>query len=374
MPALGGRGGARPRPQAHAPAADGFEPEESAHQPRAAGTEQPRNPEDLAAVERERRGGWTEVTHLEDGRAAAARRPWVECLDGPADHEANDVGRGELGGCSAARNLAVADDHDPVGDGLYFFDEVRDVDDGVAGASQLGDEREEPARVGLRQAARRFVEHEYSAADGEGAADFNQLLRGGGERGHRRVDRDLGMAQSRQDVGRGAPHVRAANQAETRRLHAEQDVLGHRQMRRERELLVDHRDARAAGVERMRGVVRLAVECHAAGVWLQRARQDGHQRALAGAILPDDRAHLPREDRYVYAVDGDGRSKRLPDPPHLEARCGHFAFSQRSRSGFKSAFASGVSMSARETTRTPVSIRRSTDWPLSRATTVLTPR
>ncbi len=194
----------------------------------------------------------------------------------------------------AARNLAVADDDDPVGDGLYFFDEVRDVDDGVAGASQLGDEREEPARVGLRQAAGRFVEHEDPAADSEGAADFNELLRGGGERGHRRVDRDLRVAQPRQDVGRGAPHVRATNQAQTRRLHAQQDVLGHRQVRRERELLVDHRDARAAGVERMRGLIRLAVECHAAGVWLQRARQDGHQRALAGAILPDDRAHLAR--------------------------------------------------------------------------------
>ena len=35
------------------------------------------------------------------------------------------------------------------------------------------------------------------------------------------------MAQPRQDVGRRAAHVGATNQAEARRLHAEQDVLGH---------------------------------------------------------------------------------------------------------------------------------------------------
>ena len=45
-----------------------------------------------------------------------------------------------------------------------------------------------------------------------------------------------------------AAHLGAPKQAEARRLDAEQDVLGHREVRAERQLLVDHRDARAPRV------------------------------------------------------------------------------------------------------------------------------
>ena len=89
---------------------------------------------------------------------------------------------------ASACHLAVAEDDDAIGHFFHFFDEVGDVDDGMAAPLQFGDEREQPPRVGLRQAARGLVEHEHTAPDGERAADLDELLGGGGEGGHRRVD------------------------------------------------------------------------------------------------------------------------------------------------------------------------------------------
>ena len=91
---------------------------------------------------------------------------------------------------------------------------------------------------------------------------------------------------------RNLPDAVALQESSTRRLDAEHDVLHHRQVRRERQLLIDHRDAGLTRVERMARRIRRAVDLHDAGVGLQRARQNPHQRALAGAVLPDERAHF----------------------------------------------------------------------------------
>ncbi len=131
-----------------------------------------------------------------------------------------------------------------------------------------------------------------------------------------------------------------------------------------------------------RRTVRRSVEPHRAGVGAKRAGEDRHQRALARAVLADDRADLAGIDEQIDAVDSERRAERLPDPAHLEARSGRRScsvvsygfFSHRSRSGLRSSAASGEFMSARETTRTPVSMRRSTFCPLMWSTIVFTPR
>ena len=100
----------------------------------------------------------------------------------------------------------------------------------------------------------------------------------------------------------------------------EADVLHHGQMRRERELLVNHRHAGVARVDGLARLVRTAVEPHDPGVGPERARQDPHQRALAGAVLPDQRTHLARRHVEVDPGDGHRRAERLAHAFHLEAR------------------------------------------------------
>ena len=84
-----------------------------------------------------------------------------------------------------------------------------------------------------------------------------------------------------------------------------------REVRRERQLLVDHRDAGAARRERIARRVRGAVEPHLARVGRQRAGENRHQRALAGAVLADERADLAAAHREIDAVERDGRAERL---------------------------------------------------------------
>ena len=90
-------------------------------------------------------------------------------------------------------------------------------------------------------------------------------------------------------------------------------------MRRERQLLVDHRDAGAPRIDRAGGRIAPAVDGHRPGVGRQRAREDRHQRALAGAVLADEPADLPAGDGELDAVERDGGAERLADVAHRES-------------------------------------------------------
>src|SRR4029078_2931432 len=95
---------------------------------------------------------------------------------------------------------------------------------------------------------------------------------------------------------------------------------------------------------------------------------NGHQRALAGAVLADEAADLSRRDRQIDAVESDRRAEGLADPAHQASRrLAHFF-----RSGSSRAFISRVSMVSLVATCTPVSIHFSTGCPLRCATIVLT--
>jgi hypothetical protein len=129
--------------------------------------------------------------------------------------------------------------------------------------------------------------------------------------------------------GRAAAHVPPAHERSAHRLDAQQDVLHDRQVRREGELLVDHRHpGRPAVGGRARGV-RLRAEAHRAGVRPHRAGEDLHQGALARAVLADQRVHLAGPHRQVDAVQRDRRAERLADPGHVQEGVGHLTGSGR---------------------------------------------
>ena len=89
---------------------------------------------------------------------------------------------------------------------------------------------------------------------------------------------------------------------------------------RQGQLLVDHRHAAASASPRAAGGVRLAVQRHRARVGPVGPAEDLHQRALARAVLADQRADLARADGERDAVERPGRAERLADAVHLQKR------------------------------------------------------
>ena len=99
---------------------------------------------------------------------------------------------------------------------------------------------------------------------------------------------------------RFARHAPPLHEAEAiGRLRAEKDVLGHRQIGRDAELLMDHGDAGRARVARRAEAGLPAVEHEAAREFRMHAGDDLHQRALAGAVLADETMDLAGGEREV---------------------------------------------------------------------------
>ena len=146
---------------------------------------------------------------------------------------------------------------------------------------------------------------------------------------------------------RGARLERIAAQQEARAFHTEEYVLGHREMRTERELLMDVGDSHTVVVPRDR-----------AAVGRDEAGEDVQQRALAGAVLADQRVHFARIEREVDAVQRDGRAEALGNAAQLED---HFRYC--SSGGCSNCCDAGVSRFAGVISVTPVSMRLSTRRP-----------
>jgi hypothetical protein len=104
-------------------------------------------------------------------------------------------------------------------------------------------------------------------------------------------------------------------------LAAEQHILGDRQVRGERELLVDDGDPEALGRERAVDHDRLAVEPDlAARIGLVGPGQDLHQGRLAGPVLAHQGVNLARVDLQRDVRKGFDARKGLGNAAHLQDR------------------------------------------------------
>ena len=154
----------------------------------------------------------------------------------------------------------------------------------------------------VRQRGGRLVEHEQAGVGREPARDHDQAPVGDRERAELalRVDaRAPRRSSTSADFRRSAR--RFTNVPRDLRVpEAELDVLGHRQVRHVGQLLVHEGEAAPRRVERAVEADGLAVDEDLALVGLHHAREDLDQRALAGAVLPeqaDDRAGDDRRRR-----------------------------------------------------------------------------
>jgi hypothetical protein len=108
------------------------------------------------------------------------------------------------------------------------------------------------------QAARRLVHEDDARARGDGAADLDDLLRRDRQMADDPVRLQLGVGEAPEHVERERLGLGAPEDAGAGRLAAEEDVLRHGQMRAERQLLVDQRDAALTGVVGRGRLIRLS--------------------------------------------------------------------------------------------------------------------
>jgi hypothetical protein len=249
---------------------------------------------------------------------------FVEAGDVAAHHHRDEpVGR-QRRALERADVGAVAQHRHAVGQLVDLGHSVADVDDREAFLAQLADQAEQMFRFARRQRRRRFVHHQNACAGMHGARDLDELLLGDRQRADQRV-RPERRAEARQHVLAAARHRRAVDGAPApvaaAQLAPDVDVLRDGEVRREAQLLIDHRDAGIARGERAVDVDALAVDQDfAAGVGTIRAREDFHQRRLARAVLAHQRVDLARIDGQADVVERAHGRERLADSAHFEQR------------------------------------------------------
>ena len=116
----------------------------------------------------------------------------------------------------------------------------------------------------------------------------------------------------------GGNLVIAAQPAIKRPFVAEKQVIGDRQRRHEVELLINDRDAGAARVEGVANRHGLAVDVDAASIRQDGAGKDLDERALAGAVLAQEREDFAGVQRQIDAAQGMHAGVRFVDGVHVE--------------------------------------------------------
>ena len=151
--------------------------------------------------------------------------------------------------------------------------------------------------------------------------DLDDLLVGDREAAHRLLGVELDAEAVHQVLHRAVQRaaVDAAQRAE--RVAAHHHVLRDGQVGEERRLLVDHRDARVAGVGGAVEGDRLAVDQHVAVVGALHAGEHPHDRRLAGAVLARQRADLAGAQRDRDVPRGAHRAVGLARALEGDDRC-----------------------------------------------------
>ena len=280
----------------------------------------PANPDDLAGADRELDVAEAptprQATDLEED-VADRRLDLREQRDGPTDHVPDEVGGRQLAGPRRDDVLAVAEDRRPVAQVEDLVEAVADEEHRDTAIAKPPDDREEARHLVGRERGSRFVEDEHPSLDRQRLRDLDQLLVGHRQAADGRVDVELHLELIEQGLGR-APRGTPVDRAEaTGRGVADEDVLGDRQVREEPRLLVDDCDPQRASVRRAGDLHRFTVEPDRPAVGLMDAGEDLDQRALAGAVLADQRVDFTGKEVERDVVERLRRREPLGDPAQL---------------------------------------------------------
>ncbi len=203
-----------------------------------------------------------------------------------------------------------------VGHGHDFRQLVGDEEDAAALACQAAHDAHQLLYLLRGEHGGGLVKNEDVVLPVEHLEDFHPLLHAHGD------VRNQGVRVNQQAVAGGQlhhllPRLLHPQHAVPGAFHAQHDVFQHRKIVHQLEVLVHHADAQGVGLVWVLDGNRLAVLPDFAPVRLVKAEEDAHQRAFAGAVLPQQRVDFPAAQLQGDVVVGADARKILGDAEHL---------------------------------------------------------
>ena len=311
----------RPSPDEHPSAVRAVRAGQDAGQLGAARAHQPGHADDLAPPQREadvaQHARPRQALRAQDLLSRRRPPPGEVVAQLPARHQLHQLRHRDLADAAGGHVAPVAQHGHAMADARDLLHAVGDVDDGHAPSGEPLDGGEELRDLAGGQRGGRLVHDDEPGLALQRLRHLHHLLARHAQLLHRRarVDHD---AQALQPLARLAVLRAAVDEAQPPRLAPQRDVLGHREVRDQVQLLVDDADAAPVRIARAGDLHQLAVQPDLARVPGLGAAQDLHERRLAGAVLAQQDVHLARAHLQVHPVQRDHAGEALADALHLQ--------------------------------------------------------
>ena len=225
-----------------------------------------------------------------------------------------------------AHQLAITQHRDAVAQRIHLVQKVGDKQNRHALVAQLAQHPIKTLHFLVVQARCGFVQYQHLGRDAQAAGDGHHLLHRHRVAGQRLGDVNVQVQPGQQRAG-FAVHAGPIDSPQTCRTLARvatgKNILGHRQVGAEVDLLVHRTDAQALRVQGGGGTDGLAIQAHFTLVGRVDAGQNLDKGGLARAVLAHEGMHFARKQAQVHAREG----------PHGTELLGHAGKLQHGRSG-----------------------------------------
>ena len=250
----------------------------------------------------------------------------VDFIDRSADHKLDDFVQTRSSHRAGADAAAITQHRKPTGYTLAFLEKVADVYYAHTALTHPLDHGKKILRVQSGQAAGWLIHDQDTRLAHQRTGDLDQLLLRDRQRAYWGIERQIRLPDFLQRALGQATTLAPAQPSHRLRLSAKQHVLLHRQIRREVQFLINHRDPAVTCMQRVAWFERLAIEQEAASVRLVRPAEHLHQRAFAGAIFTDQRVHLTGSHLEAHATKCHRRAEALGHAANAQAQWAGFSF------------------------------------------------
>ena len=216
---------------------------------------------------------------------------------------------------------AVAEGHRPVGEGDDLREAMGDPQDGHPARREATHDGHELLGLPLGQGGGGLIEDEDAGIQAECLRNLHELL-GSQRQGAKALGRVHLEPHAIQDLERPSPHGPPIQQPAPARLSPQEDVLLHRQVVTQAELLMDEADPRRHRLARPVEAHRLTPKPELPGIRRVDPGQDPHEGALARTVLAHDRQDLAGSSHEVHALQGLNAPERLGEAASLQHDAG----------------------------------------------------
>ena len=236
-------------------------------------------------------------------------RPVMRCLfrkqpvhRPPGDHR-NDRFFADLGARHGSDMPAIADHGDHVRKVEDFTQAVGNIDNGDASRCAGAQKRKQPLHLALAERFRRLIEDQHARLEQQGFGDLDDMPLRNRQLGKPVVRMDRHAAGS--DLRQGFGHLTRIGQAG---VEAQRDILAHRQVRRQRRMLVNHGHAETTH-RSGRGISNDGpVENDLAAIGAHDSGGNIDEGRLARAVLADDGMDLTGNERQAHILQRRDRT------------------------------------------------------------------